>query len=152
MGSLNTALTSFVLSLSLANFDIGRQLILWLLGGLDGRTWEHVKLVAPVTLLASGLIIAYARDLDVLLLGEVHAASVGVDVARVRRVLILATALVTGVGVAVSGVIGFVGLIIPHILRRLMGPHHQWLMPLSLVVGAAFLVFRRLPGARPDCP
>ena len=97
--------------------------------------------MAPVTLLASGLIIAYARDLDVLLLGEVHAASVGVDVARVRRVLILATALVTGVGVAVSGVIGFVGLIIPHILRRLMGPHHQWLMPLSLVVGAAFLVF-----------
>ena len=141
VGSLNAALTSFVLSLSLANYDIGRQLILWLLGGLDGRTWEHVKLVAPVTLVAAGVIIAYARDLDVLLLGDVHAASVGVDVARVRRVLIIATALVTGVGVAVSGVIGFVGLIIPHILRRLIGPHHQWLLPLAVVVGAAFLVF-----------
>ena len=141
VGSLNVALTSFVLSLSLANYDIGRQLILWLLGGLDGRTWEHVKLVAPVTLLAAGVIIAYARDLDVLLLGDVHAASVGVDVVRVRRVLIIATSLVTGVAVAVSGVIGFVGLIVPHILRRLIGPHHQWLLPLALVVGAAFLVF-----------
>ena len=152
VGSLNAALTSFVLSLSLANFDIGRQLILWLLGGLDGRTWEHVKLVAPITLLAAGLIIAYARDLDVLLLGDVHAASVGVDVVRVRRVLIIATSLVTGVAVAVSGVIGFVGLIIPHILRRLIGPHHQWLLPLAVVVGAAFLVFADCLAARPDRP
>ena len=140
VGSLTTALTSFVLSLALANYDIGRQIVLWLLGGLDGRTWEHVKLVAPTTLLGAAAIVAYSRDLDIILLGEIHATSVGVDITRVRRGLILATALVTGVGVAVSGVIGFVGLVIPHILRSLIGPRHQWLLPLSMLVGAAFIV------------
>lgn len=140
LGSLTTALTSFILSLALANYDIGRQIVTWLLGGLDGRTWEHVKLVLPGTLLGAAFILGYARDLDALLLGELHAVSIGVDVARMRQRLIVATALVTGVGVAVSGVIGFVGLIIPHILRHLLGPHHQRLLPLSMLAGAAFLV------------
>lgn len=140
MSSLLTALTSFVLSLALANYNIGSQIVLWILGGLDGRTWDHVTLVAPATLIGAALILAYARDLDVLLLGELHAASVGVDVPQVRRMLIITTSLVTGVGVAVSGAIGFVGLVIPHILRLLIGPHHRWLLPLSMLVGAAFLV------------
>ncbi len=99
-----------------------------------------MTLVAPATLIGAALILAYARDLDVLLLGELHAASVGVDVPQVRRMLIITTSLVTGVGVAVSGAIGFVGLVIPHILRLLIGPHHRWLLPLSMLVGAAFLV------------
>ncbi|MGE3538559.1 MAG: FecCD family ABC transporter permease [Candidatus Tectimicrobiota bacterium] len=140
LGALMGALTSFVLSLSLANYDIGRQVILWLLGGLEGRTWEHVLLVAPVTLLGAAVIVAYARDLDAFLLGEQHATSVGVDVPRVRQRLVAATSLITGAGVAVSGVIGFVGLIIPHMLRGLLGPGHQRLLPLSMLVGAAFLV------------
>ncbi len=140
MSSLMTALTSFVLSLALANYNIGSQIVLWILGGLDGRTWDHVKLVAPATCIGGAFILAYARDLDVLLLGELHAASVGVDVSQVRRALLITTSLVTGVGVAVSGAIGFVGLVIPHILRLLIGPHHRWLLPLSMLVGAAFLV------------
>lgn len=140
LGTLMGSLTSFVLSLSLANYDIGRQVILWLLGGLEGRTWEHVMLVAPVTCLGAAIIIAYARELDALLLGEQHATSVGVDVPRVRQRLVAATSFITGVGVAVSGVIGFVGLIIPHLLRGLLGPGHQRLLPMSMLVGAAFLV------------
>jgi iron complex transport system permease protein len=140
MSSLMTALTSFVLSLALANYNLGSQIVLWILGGLDGRTWDHVKLVAPATCIGAALILAYARELDVLLLGELHATSVGVDVSRVRRALIITTSLVTGVGVAVSGAIGFVGLVIPHMLRLLIGPHHRWLLPLSMLVGAAFLV------------
>jgi iron complex transport system permease protein len=140
MSSLMTALTSFVLSLALADYNIGSQIVLWILGGLDGRTWDHVKLVAPATCIGAALILAYARELDVLLLGELHATSVGVDVSRVRRALIITTSLVTGVGVAASGAIGFVGLVIPHILRLLIGPHHRWLLPLSMLVGAAFLV------------
>ncbi len=140
MSSLMAALTSFVLSLALANYNIGSQIVLWILGGLDGRTWDHVALVAPATLIGAALILAYARDLDALLLGELHAASVGVDVARVRRMLIITTSLVTGAGVSVSGAIGFVGLVIPHILRLLIGPHHRWLLPLSMLIGATFLV------------
>ncbi len=93
-----------------------------------------------MTLIGAAVIMAYARDLDGLLLGEAHAASVGIDVARVRRILVLATSLVTGVGVSVSGTIGFVGLVIPHILRLLIGPRHQGLLALSILVGAGFLV------------
>ena len=140
MSSLMAALTAFVLSLALANYNIGSQIMLWILGGLDGRTWDHVKLAAPATCLGAALILAYARDLDALALGELHATSIGVDAPQTRRMLIITTSLVTGVGVAVSGAIGFVGLVIPHILRLLIGPHHRWLLPLSMIVGAAFLV------------
>lgn len=140
VGTLNAALTSFVISVALANYQIGRQMIFWLMGGLDGRTWDHARIVVPGTLLGAAVIVAHARDLDALLLGETHAASVGVDVPRVRRTLLFATALVTGLAVAVSGAISFVGLIIPHILRLLLGPRHTLLLPLSLVVGAGFLM------------
>ncbi len=144
VGSLNAALTSFVISLALANYQIGRQTIFWLMGGLDGRTWDHVRMVAPATLLGAAVIVAHARELDALLLGETHAASVGVDVPRVRRTLLFAAALVTGVAVAVSGVIGFVGLVIPHMIRLVSGPRHGWLLPLSMAAGASFLVLADL--------
>lgn len=140
VGSLNAALTSFVISLALADYQIGRQTIFWLLGGLDGRTWDHLAIVAPGTLLGAALIVAHARELDAMLLGEAHAASVGVDVPRVRRTVLFAAALVTGVAVAVSGAIGFVGLVIPHMVRLVIGPRHTWLLPLSVAVGAVFLV------------
>jgi iron complex transport system permease protein len=140
VGSLASALTSFVLSMSLEEYEQGRQMFRWLMGGLEARTWGEVALVGPATLAGAAVIVASARELDAMLLGEVQAASVGVDVARVRRRLILATAVVIGAAVAVSGVIGFVGLVIPHILRLLLGPGHNGLLPMCLLFGAAFLV------------
>lgn len=140
VGSLASAMTSFVLSLSLDEYEQGRQMFRWLMGGLEARTWAEVGLVAPPTLLGSAVIVALSRELDALLLGEVQAAAVGVDVPRVRKVLIFATALVTGSAVAVSGIIGFVGLVIPHVLRLLVGPMHGALLPMSWLAGAAFLV------------
>jgi iron complex transport system permease protein len=144
MGALNVSLTTFVLALSLSSYDVGRQVMSWLLGGLDGRTWDHLALGAPAILAGSAVVLAHARDLDALLLGEISAQSVGVEVARVRLVVIVATSLIVGASVAVAGAIGFVGLLVPHGLRLVVGPTHFTLLPLSLLVGGVFVVLADL--------
>jgi iron complex transport system permease protein len=140
VGSFASALTSFVLSVALDEYEQGRQTFRWLMGGLEARNWHEVALVGPPTLVGAAIMLASVRELDALVLGEVEASAVGVDVHRVRRRLVLATSLVVGSAVAVSGVIGFVGLVIPHVLRLLVGPVHAVLLPASLIYGAAFLV------------
>jgi len=138
--SLNVSLTTFLLSISLASYDVGRHVMYWLLGGLEGRTWDHLLLGAPAIVVGTVVITAHARELDALLLGEVSAQSVGVDVPRVRVRLVLAAALVVGAAVAVAGPIGFVGLLVPHVLRLAIGARHAGLMPLSFFGGGVFLI------------
>jgi iron complex transport system permease protein len=138
--SLNVSMTTFVLSISLASYNVGREVMYWLLGGLEGRTWDHLLLGGPAILVGTAVIAAHARDLDALLLGEVSAQSVGVDVPRVRLRVVLASALVVGAAVAVAGPIGFVGLLVPHILRLAVGAPHRALVPLSFFGGGVFLV------------
>ncbi len=138
--SLNVSLTTFVLAISLASYNVGREVMYWLLGGLEGRTWDHLLLGAPAVLVGTAVIAAHARDLDALLLGEVSAQSVGVDVPRVRLRLVLATALIVGAAVAVAGPIAFVGLLVPHVLRLAIGAPHGALVPLSFFGGGVFLV------------
>jgi iron complex transport system permease protein len=140
IGSLASALTSLILSLSLEEYEQGRQTFRWLMGGLEARTWNEVLLVAPTTLIGSAIVIASSRELDALLLGEIQAVALGVDVPRVRRRLIFATSIIVGGAVAVSGVIGFVGLVIPHLLRLVVGPSHVILLPACLLFGASFVV------------
>lgn len=140
LAALNSSLVSFLLSLSLADWRISTSILQWTLGGLDSVGWEHLKVMLPISLAGLAVIVAHAREMDLLLMGEVHAYSVGVDVAQVRRRLIIATSAVAGAAVAVAGPIGFVGLVIPHILRLLLGPAHRVLLPASLIVGGAFLV------------
>ena len=138
--ALNVSLTTFVLAISLASYNVGREVMYWLLGGLEGRTWDHLLLGAPAVLVGTAVIVAHARDLDALLLGEVSAQSVGVDVPRVRLRLVLATALIVGAAVAVAGPIAFVGLLVPHVLRLAIGAPHRALVPLSFFGGGVFLV------------
>jgi len=138
--SLNVSLTTFVLSVSLASYNVGREVMYWLLGGLEGRTWDHLLLGAPAILVGTAVITAHARELDALLLGEVSAQSVGVDVPRIRLRLVLATALVVGAAVAVAGPIAFVGLLVPHVVRLAIGARHAALVPLSFFGGGVFLV------------
>ena len=99
---------------------------------------------APAVLVGVAIILASARELDALLLGELGAASVGVDVPRVRLRLVLASALVVGAAVAIAGPIGFVGLLVPHVVRLAVGPGHRTLLPLSFVGGGIFLVIADL--------
>lgn len=140
VGSLNISMSSGILALSLKNYEVGRQLIYWMLGGLEGRTWDHVRIAVGPSLIGIAVVAMYARDLDAMLLGEIHAASVGVDVQAVRRRLLVTTSLITGAAVAVSGTIGFVGLVVPHILRLIVGPGHAKLLPVSAITGAVFVI------------
>ncbi len=140
VGAFNVAMSAFIVALALEQWEVGKTIIFWTMGGLDGRTWDHVLLILPILLAGLAIVLAFARELDALLVGEVSAAAVGVDVARTRLVLLLATALLTGAAVAVAGGIGFVGLVVPHIVRLLFGPHHRALLPLSALVGASIVV------------
>lgn len=117
-----------------------REAIFWLMGHLQNSTWDKVALAVPVALVCFVVLYAYARDLNVLLLGETDAASLGVEVERTKRILLTVAAVLTGVAVAVSGIIGFVGLIVPHIVRLVVGPDHRVLLPASALAGASFLV------------
>ncbi|MDR7483718.1 MAG: iron chelate uptake ABC transporter family permease subunit [Armatimonadota bacterium] len=116
-----------------------QRVIFWLMGGFSGRSWPHLTMAAP--LVAVGLAVAwlYGRDLNVLLLGDETARSMGVEVAAARRLLIAAGGLMAASGVAAAGLIGFVGLIVPHVLRLLVGPDHRRLIPASALGGASLL-------------
>lgn len=140
LNALIGAATSFLISMKWVRFEVAQEILFWLMGGLDSRSWDHVWLVLPCV--AIGLIIAliYSRDLDVLLLGEEAALAVGADVEKIKRIIILSAALLTGGAVAVSGTIGFVGLVVPHIVRLIIGPKHRILIPAAALTGAAFLI------------
>jgi iron complex transport system permease protein len=115
------------------------RVIYWLMGHLGGASWGDVAWAA----LSVPLVVAlfpYARDLNVLLLGEEDAHGLGIEVERVKQVLLVLASVVTACGVAVAGVIGFVGLVVPHVLRLIVGPDHRVLLPTSALAGAAFLV------------
>lgn len=140
LSALLGAATSFVISLQFVSYQIAQEILFWLMGGLDSRTWTHVFMVAPCVLVGAILACACMRELDLLLLGEEAAASLGVEVEHIKRVVLLSAALVTGAAVAVSGVIGFVGLVVPHIVRLLIGPAHHRLLPASALAGASFVI------------
>lgn len=120
--------------------DSLREILFWLAGGLDSRAWEHVQLSGPLILAGVLFIVAFARDLNLLMLGDDDARSLGVRVGLIRPLLIMATALITGVAVAVSGTILFVGLVVPHMLRLIVGPDNRVLIPVSALGGAIFLI------------
>ncbi len=112
----------------------------WLLGGFSTSAWSDVAEAAPYIVVSSLVLLAHRRVLDVLSLGDDEAASLGIDVARTRLVVVAAATLGTAAAVAVSGLIAFVGIIVPHTIRLLVSTSYRAVVPLSLVVGAGFLV------------
>ncbi|MBX6388990.1 MAG: iron ABC transporter permease [Frankia sp.] len=112
----------------------------WMLGRLSTDGWSDVVRVLPYVAVGAAVVLAHRRALDVMALGDVEAASLGVDPARTRLVLVLAATLATAAVVSVSGLIGFVGIVIPHMVRLLFGGSHRTLLPLAAAFGAAFLV------------
>lgn len=137
------ALAGAAISVLIANAHddaLARGAMFWLAGDLELRDWHHVALAVGPVLVGLAVLLARTRALDALALGEQVAATSGVDVHRERLVLLLVCSLVTGAAVAVSGIIGFVGLVVPHALRLVVGGAHHRLLPLSAVGGALFLV------------
>ena len=112
----------------------------WILGGLSLATWSDVTLILPYVIVAAGVLLAHRRLLDVLRIGETEAGSLGVDVARLRLTVIMAATLGTAAAVSVSGLIGFVGIIVPHTVRLTAGASYRIVLPVSMIGGAAFLV------------
>ncbi|MCO1655146.1 iron ABC transporter permease [Pseudonocardia sp. S2-4] len=117
-----------------------QSVLFWLLGSLGPARWESLGVPAAALVLGCGWLLARAPALDAMVLGDEPAATLGFAAGRLRRELLVVSSLVTGVVVAVSGGIGFVGLMIPHLVRLLTGPTHARLLPLATVVGAGYLV------------
>ena len=137
--------TSFLLALSAGQFQVSGQILFWLMGGLENRTWEHVWISLPAVLVCCTLLVPLGRALNLLSLGEASAQSLGVDVRRLRWQLIALSTILTALATAVGGMIGFVGLVVPHLLRLAFGPDHRRLLPLSMVGGATLVVLCDLP-------
>ena len=120
--------------------DVLQSVYSWLLGGFSTATWTDVAVCAPYVAASSLVLVLHRRVLDVLSLGDDEAASLGVDVARARLVIVVAATLGTAAAVSVSGLIAFVGIIVPHTIRLLVSTSYRAVVPLSLLVGAGFLV------------
>lgn len=117
-----------------------QTIFLWLMGSFSGRSWPELKLILPYLLLGLFLIFLHLRELNLLLLGEEAAGQLGMEVERGKRFLLLGATLAAAASVAGSGTIGFVGLVVPHLVRILTGSDHRLLFPLSLLAGSLFLV------------
>ena len=137
VGAFFSAVISFILAVSDARTI--RSAVLWMMGTTAGADWGSVLVAAAYTLPAALVLLALARPLNALSVGEETALYLGTEVERVKRIAFAAASLVTAAGVAVAGVIGFVGLVVPHGLRFVVGSDHRVLLPLSFLVGAAFL-------------
>lgn len=133
-----SACIAFILSISEARTVQGA--VLWIMGSLAGAGWRSVAVAAAYTLPAAALLLTLARPLNLMAIGEETAHYLGADVERVKRRALALAALLTAAGVAVAGVIGFVGLVVPHAIRLLVGSDHRALLPLSFLGGATFLV------------
>uniref|UniRef100_UPI003100F13B FecCD family ABC transporter permease n=1 Tax=Neorhizobium sp. EC2-8 TaxID=3129230 RepID=UPI003100F13B len=136
---LFNALTSYIVSTS-ANAEQARSVMFWLLGSFAGVRWPEVSLAASVVAVGLVVCIWHARALDAFTFGEDAARSLGIAVQRVRVILLLVTALMTATMVSMVGAIGFVGLVIPHAARFIVGPGHIRLLPTCALVGALFMV------------
>jgi iron complex transport system permease protein len=129
---------------SVVNFYYAHSILFWLMGSLEAPTWREVAIVGTLGLAGFGVLALAARDMNLLSLGDDAAGELGVNVGRLRRTIFLATSVMIGAAVSVSGIISFVGLIVPHILRIAFGADHRLLLPASLLGGAAFMVLADL--------
>jgi iron complex transport system permease protein len=131
------ALISFMLLHSGENL---REAVVWMMGHLHRSNWGDVGFALPVAFVGVLVLGAYTREMNVLLLGEEDANHLGVDVERTKLLLLALASIITAAGVAVAGIIGFVGLVVPHMMRLIVGPDHRILLPTSALAGASFLV------------
>lgn len=138
MGFLLNAVMSFIMVMGTNSLH---KVVYWLMGSLSTANWQDVMMVLPYYFLSMLPIVFYIKDLNIILLGDDNAFSLGVDVEKIKIILITSATLMTAVVVSVSGIIGFIGLIIPHISRIIIGPDHRKLIPFSAMIGGSFLLF-----------
>jgi iron complex transport system permease protein len=147
--SFVTAVQTFILQ---RNQNVVREVFQWILGRLSGATWADVRLIVPYVTLSGIVLMLHRRHLDVFRVGDDEAASLGVSVGRTRLAIVVAATLGTAAVVSVSGLIGFVGLVVPHAIRLMAGAGYRRLIPLSMLLGAAFLILADIPGRMLSSP
>lgn len=143
VGALFSAVTSFTIFLHSGSEKV-TDVIFWTMGGLGRANWAYVYVLTPIVVIGSILLIAFSRDLNALSLGEEEAFHLGIDPEMSKRIMLGVATLLTSSAVAFAGTIGFVGLIIPHIMRLIIGPDHRYLLPATAIAGAVFLVWADL--------
>lgn len=136
---VSTTLSAGISLLKSLNEESVSSIVFWIMGSFSGRGWWHVAFCAPYVAAGLGVALWFGRDLDLLALGDDGARQLGVDSKRVRRALLVSASILTGACVAVSGVIGFVGLVVPHLLRMVFGPSHRRLLLGSFLAGGVLL-------------
>lgn len=132
--------SSLMSILMIFNKDKIEKIIFWVMGSVSTASWKQVVLVIPVVLVGCILLYTFSRDLNVMLMGDETAKTLGIETERVKKLLVILCSLIIGTVVSVSGLIGFVGLIIPHIIRMLIGPDHRVVVPFSALGGSIFLI------------
>ncbi|WP_364282615.1 FecCD family ABC transporter permease [Peribacillus frigoritolerans] len=133
-------LSAFISLMIALTGDELRQIIGWLMGSVSMRGWNYIVIILPFFIIGSLTLIMNTKELNAMTFGEDRAKHLGVNVKRRKMWILIAGSTLTGAAVAVSGAIGFVGLVIPHFVRKLWGPDHKHLLPLSLLIGGGFLI------------
>ena len=149
MVSLLTAMQTFVLQ---RNSDVVREVYSWILGRVSTARWDDVRLVLPYVTVSSVVLFFHRRQLDLLRVGDDEAFTLGVPVTRVRLIVVIFATLGTAAVVAVSGLIGFVGLVVPHMVRLIAGASYRRVVPLTIALGAVFLILADIPGRMLTAP
>lgn len=138
--ALSSFLSAVVSLLTYFADDRLHQVIFWIMGGLGGATWLKVKIMVPYAILGFTCVYIFSRDLNAMLFGEEAARNLGIDTEKTKKILLGGSSLLVAAAVSVSGIIGFVGLIVPHFIRLLSGPDHRRLLPASAFLGASLLI------------
>ena len=119
--------------------DHSQQIYFWMMGSFSSRNWSHVAILVPVCVIITIIICLFSKELDIMTFGDDQAMTMGVETSRKKILLIILTALLTGVSVAFTGTIGFIDLVAPHAVRRIFGAKHRVLLPMSFIYGGAFM-------------
>ncbi|NMA67773.1 MAG: iron chelate uptake ABC transporter family permease subunit, partial [Clostridiaceae bacterium] len=138
--ALSAFLSALVSLLTYFADDRLHQVVFWIMGGLSGATWLKVNIMLPYALLGFGCVYFFYRELNAMLFGEETARHLGIDTEKVKKILLAGSSLMVAAAVSTSGIIGFVGLVVPHFIRLLIGPDHRHLLPASALLGAALLI------------
>lgn len=137
VGQTISAFMNLVMMLNIKNMN---QILFWTMGSFNGSGWNQVLIVLPFVVIGCAVLFTTSRELDIMLLGEDSATRLGVNTEHLKRKVLISSSVIVAAVVSVTGVIGFVGLVVPHIVRLILGPKHRVLLPSSLIVGGAFLV------------
>jgi len=138
--AVNSFLLAIIAVIRLVSGEAIHVIMAWIFGSLAVCNWNYVGIALPFVIVGVALIYVFARDLNIILLGEEQARHLGVDTERLKRIMLASATLITAAAVSISGIIGFIGLIIPHIARILVGPDHRILIPSSALAGAIVLI------------